>query len=65
MGTIVHIAEKLDINPAALIAPSFDTSQLQIIGLLLQMNETVQSLDSEKRKTFMNLLLQMVQLWED
>lgn len=62
---VEHLADRLDIDPIALIAGQIETEQYQIVLLLLETIKAVSDLDQPKRLRFAELVLELVQLWEE
>ena len=61
---VERLAEKLEIDPIALVSGSVDPEKRQIILLLLDTIE-VSELPQSKRVRFAELFLELVQLWEE
>lgn len=61
---IEHMAEKMGIDPIALIMGRVDPEQHQITLLLLDTIQAVANLPQPKRLKFAELFLELVQLWE-
>ena len=63
--TLEHIAEKMDINPAALILGILDPEQRDILLVLTETVQDLAKLPEEKRLRFAELFLEMVRLWDE
>lgn len=59
-----HIADKMEISPAALVAGMVDLDQLEIVLLLLDMVQSIAELPEEDRLQVAELFLEMVRLWK-
>lgn len=62
---VEHLADRLDIDPIALIAGQIEKEQCQIVLLLLDTIKAVSDLDQPRRLRFAELVLELVQLWEE
>ena len=62
---VERLAEKLEIDPIALVSGSVDPEKRQIILLLLDTIQEVSELPQSKRVRFAELFLELVQLWEE
>lgn len=62
---VEHLASRLDIDPIALIAGQIEKEQYQIVLLLLDTIKAVSDLDQPRRLRFAELVLELVQLWEE
>lgn len=58
--TINHLAQKLDIDPVALVSASFEPDQLRIIRFLLENTEWLAKLPDEKRDRLAELFFEIV-----
>lgn len=64
IATVEHIAEKLGVEPAALMG-LFELDQQEAALRLLDSIQSVAALTEEKRRRFVELFLEMVALWSD
>ena len=64
VGTIEHIAAKLEISPTALMTGLMDLDRRELALLLLNTIQSVAELPIEKRLRFAELFLEMVRLWD-
>ena len=62
---VERLAEKLEIDPIALVSGRVDPEKRQIILLLLDTIQEVSELPQLKRVRFAELFLELVQLWEE
>lgn len=62
---VEHLAEKLDLDPIALMAGIVEPKQYETVLLLTDTIRTVSDLPQDRRLRFAELFLEMVQLWED
>lgn len=60
-----HLAEKLDVDPMVLVSDVFSHDRVDMILLMLRTTNVVAMLSEDKRKTFAELFLQIVSLWEE
>lgn len=65
LGMVVHLADKLEINPLALLSGDLEPEQRQIALLLLDTIQAVSVLPQAKRLRFAEQFLELVQLWEE
>ena len=63
--TLEHIAEKMGVDPAALIVGILNLDQREVLLLLMQTIKDVAKLPEEKRARFAELFLEMVKLWDE
>lgn len=61
---VEHLADKLGVDPAALMYGTIEPEQQQIALLLLDTIHAVSVLPQPKRLRFAELFLELVQLWE-
>lgn len=60
MDTVEHIAQRLQIEPAALLSCSFSQGQMETLLLLLQSLDVFSALSEEKRKRAAVLLQELI-----
>jgi len=60
---VENLAQKLDINPIALISGNMEPEQYEIVLLMLDTIKAVSALDQPRRVKFAELFLELVQLW--
>lgn len=65
VSMIEHIAEKLGVDPIALVSGKIEAEQSQIVFLLLDTIQAVADLPQPRRLKFAELFLELVNLWED
>lgn len=65
LSTLEHIAERLGIDPAALILGVLNLDQREVLLLLTDTVQDVAKLPEEKRLRFAELFLEMVRLWDE
>ena len=63
--TLERIAEKLGVDPAALILGILNLDQREVLLLLTGTIQDVAKLTEEKRLRFAELFLEMVALWDE
>ena len=64
ISMIEHLAEKLGVDPLALVSGKIEPELLQIVFLLLDTIQAVAGLPQPRRLKFAELFLEIVQLWE-
>ena len=62
---VEHLADKLEIDPIALISGNIEPEQRQTALLLLDTIQAVSALPQPKRLRFAEQFLELVQLWEE
>ncbi len=62
---IEHLAEKLAVDPVALVAGDMDPEQYKLVLLMLDTVKAVSVLSQPKRLRFAELFLELVRLWEE
>jgi len=62
---IEHLADKLAIDPIALVSGKMDPEQYKIVLMMLDTVKAVSILPQTKRLRFAELFLELVQLWEE
>lgn len=62
---VEHLAEKLGIDPVALVSGKLEPEQHEIVLLMLNTIQAVSKLPQPKRLKFAELFLEQVRLWED
>lgn len=65
VSMIEHIAEKLGVDPIALVSGKLEPEQSQIVFLLLDTIQAISDLPQPRRLKFAELFLELVHLWED
>ena len=63
MKMVERLAEKLDVNPVALISGVVEPDKYQILLLLFDTVREVAILPQDKRLRFAELFLELIQLW--
>ncbi len=61
---VEHLAEKLGVEPLALLSGDMEPEKYQIALLLLDSIKAISDLPQPKRLRFAELFLDLVQLWE-
>ena len=64
-ATIEHLAQKLGVDPSFLISGTFSSDQIGILLRLLEMLKLLSTLSPEQRARFVQLLLEMISLWNE
>lgn len=62
---VEHLAEKLEIDPIALMSGDIEPEQRQTVLLLLDTIQAVSVLPQPKRLRFAEQFLELIQLWEE
>lgn len=62
---VERLAEKLDLDPIALMAGSMEPEQYEIVLLMTDTIRAVSDLPQSRRLRFAQLFLELIQLWED
>ena len=62
--TILHLAEKLGVDPIFLITNGLSATQINILYKMLDVTEEAAKLPPERRKRFAELLAEVLQLWD-
>lgn len=62
---IERLAEKMNIDPIALMSGKIDEEQYQIVVLMLDTIQAVSDLPQPKRLKFAELFLELIHLWEE
>lgn len=60
---VEHLAQRLDVDPVALLVGNLEPEQYQIVLLLLETIRAVSELEQSKRLRFAELVLELVKLW--
>ena len=63
VASVQHIAEKLQMDPRALICGQFDGAQTQVLLALLESFRMVSALPASKRRALADLIRQILDLW--
>lgn len=62
---VEHLAEKMGVDPIAMMSGKIEPEQYQIVLLMADTIEAVSNLPQPKRLKFAELFLELVQLWEE
>lgn len=63
--TIEHLAKKLGVDISFLISGAFSADQIEVLLRLLEMLKLLSAISPEQRTRFVQLLLEMVLLWNE
>lgn len=62
---VEHIASKLNLDPIALMSGVLEPNQIDVLLLFLESVQKVSYLPQYKKRQFVRLLRQMIELWEE
>ena len=65
LKTIIHLAEKLDLDPAVFLTGMGDLEHPRIVLLLLDTVQGIAELSDARKQRFAELFLDMVKLWSE
>lgn len=65
VATIEHMAKKLGVDTSFLVSGAFSGEQIDVLLTLLNSLKLLSKLDSNKRRQFAQLLLDMIALWNE